>query len=173
MVTRGVFYNPVVPGEEKIPFLPWTFFIYILVYIIPGSVYVVLNKKEDLFVTTRALVVGMVVPNIIWLFYPVSYAFRPDPALVGGTRFLKMIAGFYALDTPPVNSFPSLHVTYAFLSYFAVHEFRPRLAPVYGWLAILISVSTLTFKQHYISDVAAGFLLAVIIKIFLMRPSPA
>ena len=54
---------------------------------------------------------------------------------------------------------------------FVLHEYRPRLAPLYGWLAILISLSTLTFKQHYISDVAAGFLLAIMLKIFFIHKS--
>lgn len=171
MVARGIFYNPIVPGEEQIPFLPWTFFIYILVYIVPGSLFLVLNKKEELIAVTRVLIVGMLIPNVIWIFYPVQYGFRPDPALLTGSSFLNMIAGFYALDTPAVNSFPSLHVTYAFLCYFVLHEYRPRLAPLYGGLAVLISLSTLTFKQHYISDVAAGFLLAVLLKIFFIHKS--
>ena len=45
------------------------------------------------------------------------------------------------------------------------------MALFYGWFAILISLSTLTFKQHYISDVAAGFLLAIMLKIFFINKS--
>ena len=103
----------------------------------------------------------------MWLVYPVEYHLRPN-LVVPTSWFMRLVDGFYKFDNPPLNCFPSLHVTGAFLSYFVVKKFKPSLENFLFVLAILISISTLTFKQHYILDVFAGFGVAFFLKkIFL------
>jgi membrane-associated phospholipid phosphatase len=63
------------------------------------------------------------------------------------------------VDTP-ASCFPSLHVGAVFLaSFIFLNESRKKFIIFLAWAA-LISISTLTTKQHYAVDVIAGFLLA-------------
>jgi len=68
------------------------------------------------------------------------------------------------------NIFPSLHVANALFVAAVVTRFDRRLAlPVWTW-AILISISTMTVKQHYAVDAIAGaFLAAFTIYVALVR----
>lgn len=169
VVSRGVFYSPVLPLEDNIPFLPGTFFIYILVYFVPLTAFLLMKERRHMFAAMWAFGVGVVFHEIIWLIYPVEFILRPDLPIDTPNFFMKMVALFFKLDSPPINCFPSLHVTYAFLTFYAMHIFRPRFAKIFLILAIVISFSTLTFKQHFVADVLAGFAIAVILKSIFFR----
>jgi hypothetical protein len=61
----------------------------------------------------------------------------------------------------PGNTFPSIHVGHAFLLAFMVaNELPDEEAEARLLWAILISLSTLTTKQHYFVDIAGGLLVA-------------
>ena len=160
VVSQGVFHSLLIPGEEKIPFLPWTFFIYCLVYIVPAFAFLLLKTRESLLAVVRAFFVAIAIHIVVWFFYPVQYNLRPTTLPVGPQPLMRWVNFLFRLDNPPVNCFPSLHVTYAFLTYFAIRAYRRHLAPYFLLLAILISMSTLTFKQHFVADVIVGFLVA-------------
>ncbi|MDO8520471.1 MAG: phosphatase PAP2 family protein, partial [Deltaproteobacteria bacterium] len=128
---------------------------------------------DELFSLFKAYSVALILHGLVWVFYPVHYALRPD---LGSNPegMLKLISLFYGLDTPAVNSFPSLHVTGAFLSFFIIRRHWAKGTPLLFLLAVLISLSTLTFKQHYMADVLAGMTVAYFLNlIFLERGSPA
>lgn len=166
---RGVFYTPILPGEGDIPFIPWTFFIYILCYVVPPFAFLLLQSKTEIKKALWAFLIGLWVHKIIWIFYPVKYVLRPHITPHPSETLLKIIVDFFKLDSPPVNCFPSLHVTYAFLTYFAIRAYRPRLAPYFLVLAFVISLSTMTFKQHYVADVISGLFLAMILRLLFLR----
>ncbi|MBI2338840.1 MAG: phosphatase PAP2 family protein [Deltaproteobacteria bacterium] len=170
VVSRGVFYVPMFLWEKEIPFLPWTFFIYVLVYVTPLAAFLLLNTTESLKACFKSFFVSLTLHQIVWLVYPVKLEIRPMIDPNGGDWLVKMADAFLKLDTPAVNCLPSLHVTYAFLSYFAIHAYRPRLAPWFLFLAVVISLSTMTFKQHYAADVAAGILTALLMKWIFLKP---
>lgn len=170
VIERGVFYTPMFSWEKDIPFLPWTFFVYCWVYIVPTAAFLFLPSKESLVVMLKTFSVALIIHGIVWFFYPVKFVLRPEINLEGAGFLLIACNALFQLDTPPINCFPSLHVSYAFLTYFIYHVFRPRLAPYFLVVAIAISLSTLTFKQHYVVDVITGFFLALILKwIFIKK----
>lgn len=168
---RGIFYNPVLPGEETIPFLPQTFFIYILCYVVPPIMFLILPNWKSLTSTFWAFLTGLWIHKLIWLLFPVKYDLRPRIPQMVADPLLSLANRFFALDSPPVNCFPSLHVSYIFLTYFAVAAYRPRYAPLFFILAVAISLSTLTFKQHYVMDVVTGIVLALLLKYLFLKPS--
>lgn len=170
VVSVGVFHSLLIPGEEKIPFLPWTFFIYCLVYIVPAMAFLLLKTRESLIISVRAFFAAIAIHIIVWFFYPVEYNLRPAILPLEPQPLMHWIDFLFRLDNPPVNCFPSLHVTYAFLTFFAIKTYRRKLAPYFLILAILISVSTLTFKQHFVADVVAGFFVAWGLAVFFFRP---
>ncbi|MBI4411101.1 MAG: phosphatase PAP2 family protein [Deltaproteobacteria bacterium] len=169
VVSKGVLHAPMIVWERDIPFLPWTFFIYILVYATPLIAFLLLRTTESLKATFWSFLVALTIHQIVWIFYPVEFVLRPVIPPNSGW-LLSMTDAFLKLDSPAVNCLPSLHVTYAFLSYFTLHVYRPRFAPWFLFLAVIISISTLTFKQHYIVDVAGGIFVALVMKrIFLSK----
>lgn len=170
VIERGVFYAPVLPFEDDIPFLPSTFFIYILVYFIPLIAFLLMKERKHMFAAMWAFGVGVVFHEIIWFIYPVEFFLRPDLPVDTPNLFMKMVALFFKLDSPPINCFPSLHVTYAFLTFYAMHIFRPRYAKIFLIFAVVISLSTLTFKQHFVADILAGFAIAVVLKSIFFLP---
>jgi membrane-associated phospholipid phosphatase len=81
-------------------------------------------------------------------------------ALVRDDRGVRTIlAAFIGVDLPR-NCLPSGHVTAAFLTAFSVRQCRPRLGAALVFWAAVISISTLTTKQHYFWDVITGVLLS-------------
>jgi membrane-associated phospholipid phosphatase len=73
---------------------------------------------------------------------------------------------------PPGNVFPSLHVAHTSSLALILHHENPRLGRVVIGLSALLAVSTLTTKQHFIADVIAGFTLAAISRLIVLRGVP-
>jgi membrane-associated phospholipid phosphatase len=60
-----------------------------------------------------------------------------------------------AADTP-ANCFPSSHIAIPALSLWALTREHPRLAPARWGGFLLLSLSILTTKQHYLADFFGG-----------------
>ena len=60
----------------------------------------------------------------------------------------------------PLNCFPSLHVAHSFVSALAVGRVHRSLGALATVAAMLVGISTLFTRQHYIADVVAGAALA-------------
>jgi membrane-associated phospholipid phosphatase len=74
----------------------------------------------------------------------------------------------YAGDHP-FNDFPSLHVSTSAI--IAIHwwRFNRRAGLVAVIWAVLIAMSTVLIRQHYLADVAGGLILAYGISLFFLR----
>ena len=100
-----------------------------------------------------------------FLAYPTSL---PRTAVLGDGFFPWTLGLIYDVD-PPRNCFPSLHVAWAFvaaLSCYRVHR-GVGLAAM-SW-ACLIGISTLYTKQHYLVDVIAGVIMAILAYVLFLR----
>jgi membrane-associated phospholipid phosphatase len=100
-----------------------------------------------------------------YLAYPTSLA---RPAITTDGLFPWTLGLIYDID-PPRNCFPSLHVSWAFvaaLSCYRVHR-GVGLAAM-GW-AGLIGISTLYTEQHYLVDVIAGVMMALLAYVLFLR----
>jgi membrane-associated phospholipid phosphatase len=86
--------------------------------------------------------------------YPRPILPHPSPDL--STAFLAYV---YKID-PPGNVFPSLHVAHSFVLAFLLELERPRWGKVTLVMCVLLAISTLTTKQHFIADVLAGLAMA-------------
>jgi membrane-associated phospholipid phosphatase len=111
----------------------------------------------------------------IWItayafFFVVYPTAAPRPDQVSGEGFAVWgLRALYSAD-PPYNCFPSLHVAHSFVSALAVSRVHRRLGIIALVAGMLVAVSTLFTKQHYVLDVAAGACLAVLAYgIFLVR----
>lgn len=101
----------------------------------------------------RALMLrGWAATAAVFPFYWLVPSSAPRPPLEDGDWFARWL--LWERDAyPAVAAFPSFHVIWAVI---VAPLLRPRwLGPSY---AVLVSVSCLTTKQHYVADVAGGLL---------------
>lgn len=94
----------------------------------------------------------------VFLVFPVQMVLRP--ALDGQTGFAVTVVRFIYGHDSPLNCFPSMHVALAQLVAWTAGEIDARLARPAWLVALLITLSTVLIKQHYLADVAGGTLLA-------------
>ncbi len=150
------------PGESNIPFIPHTFWIYMSLFVSPIFIFLFIKRRRALFNLILTFFIAIWISKWIWLSYPVQYSLRPTVDVHSGL-LAWLILLFYKTDAYAVNCFPSLHVTFAFLFFFAILENAPRYAWIFFIHAVLVMLSTLTFKQHYIADAIAGIILSTIL----------
>jgi membrane-associated phospholipid phosphatase len=92
-----------------------------------------------------------------FLIYP---TISPRPAKVAGRGFGAWGLRFLYAADPPYNCFPSIHVAHSFVSAFTCKVVHRRVGILALLCAVLVALSTLVIKQHYILDVVAGAMLA-------------
>jgi membrane-associated phospholipid phosphatase len=147
--------------DRLIPFLPRTVWIYISEYVFFIAVYftcrdiVNLNKYFYSFLTLQTISV------VIFCLWPTTYPrdlFPLPEDLDVLTHFA--FSSLRHWDTP-ASCCPSLHVSSVYLSAFIFLDDQKRKFPFFFIWGTAIALSTLTTKQHYLVDVALGFLMAV------------
>ena len=100
-----------------------------------------------------------------YLAYPTEL---PRPT-VGSDSFFSWTLGLIHELDPPRNCFPSLHVAWAFVAALAAYRIHRGVgAAAIAW-ASLIGISTLFTGQHYLVDVIAGVLIALLAYVLLLR----
>ena len=142
--------------DRAVPLMPWTGWIYATVFPFPLLAAALVRDDRGVRTMLAAFIGVTTVLFAVFLAYPTVY---PRPELAGGGFIAWPLALIYSIDLPR-NCLPSGHVTAAFLTAFAVRQGRPRLGAALIFWAAVISVSTLTTKQHYFWDVIAGVLLS-------------
>ena len=148
--------------DRVVPFLPETVWIYVSEYVYFAVVYLTSRDTLNLNKFLYSFLSLQVFSILIFWLGPPAYPRDsfPFPANLGPlTRFV--FASLRQVDTP-ANCFPSLHVSSVYLCSFLFFDEQREKFPFFFVWATAIALSTLTTKQHYAVDVAAGFGLAVI-----------
>ena len=154
--------------DRAIPLLPWTAWFYEPFYVAIFFIGVVGFRSRYVYDRTLVCVVfNIVVAGLGHAFvraeYPRPVLPVPPPDL--STAFLAFV---YRID-PAGNVFPSLHVAHTFMISFLISLDRPRLGRILVWMSVALAISTLTTKQHFIADVAAGLAMAFIARVWAQR----
>jgi len=142
--------------DERIPYWPSWVWIYSCLYypIILYLNFVIASAREFTYVATSyMLLLGL--QMLFFVFVPVSTpphwrAYNRQRTL--SERFLALVQRFDA----PTNSFPSMHVSVAMLT--ALH-LVPHLGALAFAFPLVIALSCLFTKQHYVIDLPAGAVL--------------
>lgn len=149
--------------DDAIPFLPWTVWLYGTV---TWACLLAWLQVPDRLSVTRlfgTLATAAVVCWVFFLLWPTTYPRHlfPLPAIDSAT--VRELADLRAADSPS-NCFPSMHVALAWglaLTWAGyLKRWWSRPLPLL-WAAV-VSVCTLTTKQHYVVDVPAGLLVGVV-----------
>jgi membrane-associated phospholipid phosphatase len=155
--------------DGAIPFVPWTVWWYLPFYAGIFVMAIAGFRTPRLF--NRALV-GVVVTMLVGaaghLLIGAEYP-RPLVRPPYGDLSLAFLGWVHAVD-PPGNVFPSLHVAHTSALAVILRHDRPRLGALAMLMALLLAISTLTTKQHFVADVLAGFIIAAAVSVTVLWP---
>lgn len=153
---------PLTAFDRSVPLIPWMIFIYCSEYVLFISAYFMF--KEDL--TRNKYIWGylgvLLTGALFFTFFPTTYPRNEYPIPLNAHPLIyRLFAAIRAADDPS-NCFPSMHVTCCFLTAYAfLDRSEPRLRYWFYFIwSILIAVSTLPTKQHYLADVIGGLILS-------------
>ncbi|MBI4373452.1 MAG: phosphatase PAP2 family protein [Deltaproteobacteria bacterium] len=155
--SRDDIHQLALPFEEKIPFVPGMIFAYILVFAFTASSYVAVDNLPFFKKIVKSFFLCVTIHFVFFLLFPVEYVLRPTLPYEGWLN--KFIVYYYWVD-PVYNCFPSLHVSNVFLVTFLFERYRRGSRKFLLPWAILVAVSVVLVKQHYILDVISGIFVA-------------
>jgi membrane-associated phospholipid phosphatase len=156
-----VFYNLTSYLDDKIPVIPIFVVIYFGSYVFWIVNYILISRinKEQCYSLTVADLSGKLICGIIYLTIPTTNI-RPDFTTSG--IFVDMLKFLYSVDAAN-NLFPSIHCLVSWYCFAGLRNCKT----IPGWyryfslvMAVMISISTVTTKQHVIVDVFGGIMLA-------------
>jgi membrane-associated phospholipid phosphatase len=144
---------------EPLPFIPAFIYFYISYHVlIVFSLFVYALQADHLPTLRRfvfALVTSVLIAAIIFILLPTTVT-RP---MINGDSLSLRITQFVYSNDQPYNCFPSLHVTWSLICCYYLQKqigFRRFLTLLNSMLFIMICLSTLFVRQHYVLDVIGG-----------------
>jgi len=153
--------------DHVLPLIPSWAVVYGALYLFLILLPVFVVRQDQLIQRTVYAYLLVWITSYIFFFvvYPTA---APRPAKVIGEGFAMWgLRALYSSD-PPYNCFPSIHVAHSFVSALACGRVHRRLGIIATICAMIVAVSTVFTKQHYVLDViAGGFLALVAYSIFL------
>jgi membrane-associated phospholipid phosphatase len=163
-------HAPEIALDRVIPLRPAWALVYGALYLFLILLPVLIVRQEQLIRRTLWTYLAVWIAAYVFFFlYPTE---APRPARVAGSGFAVWGLRFLYEADPPYNCFPSLHVAHSFVSAIACRRVHRGLGLAAAACAVLVGVSTLFTKQHYVLDVIAGILLAAIAGLIFLRGRP-
>lgn len=154
----GPWQLPLSNIEKQIPFLPWTVCIYLSTYLLIILAILAIPSK---FI--QQALIGMIgiiiIQSLFFVIIPTYYPRPPFPTDISLINYY--LYKFLVIFDTPQNCFPSQHVSLtAFLSIFIFLK-NKKIGSLFLFWSLLIIISTLTLKQHYLWDVIGGLIVAI------------
>jgi membrane-associated phospholipid phosphatase len=144
--------------DDAIPFEPQAMAGYALAYVVPVSLLWVEVTEAGMRRLLRAVLLAYAIAAPFFIFMPIASA---DPRIEGTSWGERLLLWNRAADTTK-NAFPSMHVGLAVLLALIGWRRSRAWGTALGACAAVIAVSTLLVKQHFLADIPAGALVAVI-----------
>ena len=148
--------------DGMIPFIPMFVlpYVYWYLYMGFGLIFLLLKDRKIYIKTFLTLIIGMCICYVIYFIFPTEIT-RPE--IVKDGIFNNIVKIVYENDRP-FNCFPSLHVlgTYIIMRYIKSDYSRVwfEYTQIVG---VMIILSTLFIKQHFVLDVLASIILGEIL----------
>ncbi len=168
--------------DGRIPIIPVFSVIYIYSYVfwIMGPMAVSLTEKRNFVNYIAGLSLAYLIVFLIFIFVP-TYMDRVKEGLMTAAAqpgiFNRLLAVIYAADgsEKAFNLFPSYHCLISAYCYLGIcgRQEVSRGFRIYSLvMAVLISVSTVCTKQHYIIDVFGGIAISVFCWLLMKKLDP-
>jgi len=147
---------PMTGLDEAIPFLPWTIAPY-LILVLGMYLFAFIDNEDDFISALVALTIAVCINYLTYIIYPTTY---PRPPLPQSTELgASLYHWLVSIDTP-ANCFPSGHITTPAIGCWYLARHHTTLRPFLFITFLILSVTTLTTKQHYAIDIPAGLFTA-------------
>lgn len=147
--------------DQAIPCMSWTVFIYLTLYF--QVMFCLLTTSN--IVMLRGMLQAYIWMTVILSAFYITIPVRTPHCVLDSSSFSDSVLLWIRGMDVPSNSLPSGHVAYSllgpiFLFFYGEekHRFNKWFFLIWG---ILLSLTTMTTKQHLIGDVICGFLLAL------------
>lgn len=162
LINHNFYHYDLTTGLDNItPLIAWFSIIYVGCYVFWAINYILVGKitKEHFYKFATSIFISYTLCGIIFVIFPTSIN-RPDITV---NSFSDMVMNYvYSSDTP-VNLFPSMHCLISWFCYIGIRNCKEicisyRIFSLI--MAILVCISTVTIKQHFIVDIFAGIIIA-------------
>jgi len=144
--------------DRLIPFIDWTIWVYASQFLLLYGCFLGVNSARAVSRMVYAISLASLLAFTIFLICPTEFP-RGMTVKAGSEAFAFRF--LYSIDSA-ANCFPSLHVALAWLSALSLRDERKKAGAMAIVWAALISVSTMTTKQHYFVDIVGGVGLALL-----------
>lgn len=145
--------------DNKIPF--WGSFVYIYDMFYPFCLiafyFLFKGDERRYFKAIISCAIGIIICDAIFLYIP-TIMYRPVvPKYDAFTNFVLYITYFF--DEPPLNCFPSIHCLFCFQVIMGYIGSKCTISKktIMIIVSLLIIISTLFVKQHFIYDIISAF----------------
>jgi membrane-associated phospholipid phosphatase len=164
---RNHYYDVSLWFEKDIPFVPSAIIGYSFVFVLVALLYLLIDNMPDVWDVCIRFFNMSLLCFIIFLIFPVRMDLRPEVTMAN--NWIMELVSFYFWLDHPYNLFPSMHLSASFFSAF----YCMRKGRIIGWIAmtmaVIVGVSVVFLKQHYILDVVAGFIVAWFSSFFSLK----
>jgi len=115
-------------------------------------------KPRDFEAYTISILLATAVSYFVYLVFP-TFVTRPE--ITSSDAFSRALMILYRTDKA-YNAAPSGHALYTVLSFLYLERWKPNYRPIWIAAAVLILLSTLLTRQHYVLDLVSGIALAIL-----------
>jgi membrane-associated phospholipid phosphatase len=148
--------------ENRIPFLPYTIWIYLSEYILFVVIFFLCKETENLNRYFYAFLFMQFTSVLIFCLWPTIYPRELFPIPRDTDCITYFVFESLRRTDTAASCFPSLHVSSVYLSIFTFLTEQKNKFPFFLIWGTIIALSTLTTKQHYLVDIVAGFIMAIL-----------
>jgi pimeloyl-ACP methyl ester carboxylesterase/membrane-associated phospholipid phosphatase len=164
---RDHYYDVSLWFEKDIPFVPSMIIGYSFVFLLVAIMFLVIDNMPDFRDMCIRFVSMTLLCFAIFLIFPVRMDLRPE--MIMTQDWVTQIVCFYFWIDRPYNLFPSMHLSASFFSAFYCLRKGNFIGIITMIMATTVGVSVILIKQHYILDVAAGFIIACFCSFFSLK----
>jgi len=133
---------------------------YFLIFIVCYWLYV--KSLENFLYALFIICMSFYIYYFLFILFPVAgpqfYLIPPDNQIPDAYIFSKAVRFVHDLGEGPTGAFPSSHVGIVFILMYLAFRFAPKLLKWLVPVSILLILSTVYIKAHYVVDVIAGVL---------------
>lgn len=149
--------------DEAMPFLPWAVFPYVSAYGLVFASFLSLRRAHLGRRFLQVLITCVIIAGALHWAYPTRYPRELFPIPADTDALSAGLLSLVRFFDTPSSCLPSLHVATAVLSALLVWRENRRRFWLFSAWALVIALSTLSTKQHYLLDVVTGALLAIVV----------
>ena len=155
------FFSPKTSFDDAIALVPITVVAYYSYFPLLFFFAVITGRDRRLMYEGVIGYVGIAIIGFLFFWLLPSRMVQPDLAACT-TASCRALAAMYRLDNG-FNIFPSMHVGYSTLVWLFFRRYLKDLARPVGCVVLAIILSTLLCKRHYIVDIPAAVVMALLV----------